>query len=49
MPATQGSRTSCNRTTATLIDANTAIQNATGLARLIDYAYIKPAGTVSCG
>jgi hypothetical protein len=48
MPATKSSSTSRNRTMATMIDANTAIQKATGRARLIGHASIKPAGTVSC-
>jgi hypothetical protein len=31
-----------------MIDANTAIQKATGRARFMGYAYIKPARTISC-
>ena len=48
IPATKGSRTSRNRTTATTTAANTAIQNATGRVRFIIQAYIKPAGAISC-
>src|SRR5215475_3931370 len=42
IPATKGSRTSRNRTTAATTAANTAIQNATGRVRFMVQAYIKP-------